>query len=137
MQRTSLSNFLWFVISDNTTREVRYEFIKIPDHCTVNSVFTLNARSMRFEDFRRKYWYFSNFRPVFVPNITIMLTICFGSIFIASEPDRQSYYLDGINQKQLELAKKFKPRDRRGRKAKVTNFEDPPEVGNEVELLAV
>lgn len=56
--------------------------------------------------------------------------------FPASEPAESNYYLDGINERQPELAKKFKPRDRRGRKAKLINFEVPPEVCHEVELVA-
>lgn len=124
------------MITDNITNEIRYEYMEIPDHCTVNSVFNFNAKSMKFEGFQGKFWYFLY---IFAQ----CLWFCYNYVanmfwinFPASEPAESNYYLDGINERQPELAKKFKPRDRRGRKAKLINFEVPPEVCHEVELVA-
>lgn len=56
--------------------------------------------------------------------------------FIASDPDWTNSYLNGINKKRLELAKIFKPSDRRGRKPKVTTSTVLPDVGSEVDVIA-
>lgn len=52
-------------------------------------------------------------------------------------PDWEKNYLHDINRRRLELAKNIKPRDRRGRKPKVTTSNVPPEVGSEVDVVAV
>lgn len=54
MQKISLENCLWFVITDNSSQEIRYEYLVIPENCSVNLVSCFNTKFKRFEGFTRK-----------------------------------------------------------------------------------
>lgn len=140
MQKASLSDFLWMVLTDNSTGEIRYEYLTIPANCAVNLVTTFNIGSMKFERFTRKYWRFLSFfgYRLFLTQLNFWVyRFNFHSTLSASDPDWERYYLDGINQRKTDLAKIFKPRGRGGRKPVVKISEDPPDVGCELEVLAV